>query len=63
MATIEELPEEGEVTGSESVPALATTETIPLTSSQGQVESTDPKDMQPNSPVEMMSSMGCRSRV
>ena len=34
-ATIEEAPEEGQVTGSESLPALATIETAPSTSSQG----------------------------
>ena len=58
MATIEEMPEEGQVTGNEPIPTLVTIETIPSTSSHGQEESTDPTDMRPNFPVEMMPSMG-----
>ena len=58
MVTMEELPEEGEVTSSELVPAPVIVETVPLTFSKGREESTDPKDMRPSFPVEMMSSMG-----
>jgi len=38
------LPKEGIVMGSEPVPVPVTTEIISLTSSQGQEESTDPKE-------------------
>ena len=58
VATVEELLEEGEVTWSEPVLAPTTTESVPLTSFQGQEESTNPKDMRPSSPVEMIPSMG-----
>ena len=58
MATVEEAPEEGQVIGSEPVPAPVTIETTPSTSSEGQEERTDLKDKQPNSPIEMISSSG-----
>ena len=58
VVTIEELPEEGEVTRSESVLAPVTTETVHLTFSKGHEESTNPKDMQPSFPVKMMPFMG-----
>ena len=42
------------MTGGEPLPTSVTIETISLTSPQGQEEGSDPKDMQPSSPVEMM---------
>ena len=57
MVTIEELPEEEEVTEREFVPSV-TTKTVSLAFSQGQEESTDSNDMRSSSQVEMMTFMG-----
>ena len=57
----EEAPEglaEGQVTESEPVPTPASVETASSTSLQGQEESTDLKNMQSGSPIEMMPSIG-----